>query len=300
MKSTGNLTTYIKLVLTAGFWGGTFIAGRMLRDDIPPASTAFLRFAVASVFLLAMTLKIEKKLPPIRRRHIAPIIALGLIGISMYNVCFFKGLQMIEASRASLIVATCPIFITVFSAMLFGERLTPIRVAGIALSVLGAVVVIAKGDFSRILTTGLGLGELLIFVCVLCWTAYSLIGKPLMKDLSPLTLVTYSSVIGTAGLLIPACVQGLHRNITTYSPANWLAIVYLAVCGTVIGFTWFYQAVKHIGPTRAGLFINLVPIWAIVLAIIILHEPLTISLITGATLVITGVCLTNKKPKPHT
>ncbi len=286
---------YIKLILTALFWGGTFIAGRMVSADRPPASVAFLRFAVASVFLLALTLKVERRLPRILPSDIIPIILLGVVGIAAYNICFFKGLQLIEASRASLIIATCPIFITLFSAAIFKEPLSAMRLAGIGLSVIGAMTVISKGHIRQLFSGGVGLGELLILGCVLCWTAYSLIGKPLMPRLSPLTLVTYSSLIGAAGLAVPAVAEGLHRHITDYSAANWAAVVYLAVCGTVIGFVWFYQAIKAIGPARAGLFINFVPVWAIVLAVPLLGEPVTISLLIGAALVITGVCLTNRR-----
>jgi len=286
---------YLKLILTALFWGGTFVAGRLVADDISPATAAFLRFAMASCCLLGLTLRAERRLPSVRPADIIPIILLGVVGIAAYNICFFKGLRLIEASRASLIIATCPIFITVSSAVFFKERLTGLQVLGIVLSVLGAVTVIARGRFDDVLAGGVGPGELLILGCVLCWTVYSLIGKPLMARLSPLTLVTYSAVIGALGLLIAALGEDLGGQVLRASAANWLAIAYLAVCGTVIGFVWFYEAIKALGPTRAGLFINFVPVWAIVLAVPILGEPVTISLLIGTVLVVTGVYLTNRR-----
>jgi drug/metabolite transporter (DMT)-like permease len=210
---------------------------------------------------------------------------------------FFKALKIIKAGRASLIIATCPIFITIFSAIFFKEKIRLVKGIGIVISVCGAIIVISKGNFSRILEGGLGLGELYIFCCVLSWVAYSLIGKAVMKSLSPLASVSYSASIGAIALLIPALFEGLVRNIINQSAIDWLCISYLGVFGTVIGFVWYYQGLKRIGPTKAGLFINFVPISAIFCAFFILKEPITLSLATGAVLVISGVYLTNRKSR---
>ncbi|MCD6298418.1 MAG: DMT family transporter, partial [Deltaproteobacteria bacterium] len=94
---------YIKLFLTAVFWGGTFIAGRVVAKDVGPFVASFLRFAIASVFLLFITWRVDRKLPAIKRAQIIPVILLGMTGVFAYNVLFFKGLKIIEAGRASLI-----------------------------------------------------------------------------------------------------------------------------------------------------------------------------------------------------
>jgi drug/metabolite transporter (DMT)-like permease len=287
-------SAYLKLLLTAIFWGGTFIAGRVVAKNIDPFSAAFLRFAIASVFLLLLTWKIEGKLPALKRGQILPIVLLGMTGIFAYNVFFFSGLKVIEAGRAALIVATIPIFIAVFSSCFFREKLTLIKVAGILISVSGAVIVVSRGNPVEILGGGLGWGELYIFGCVLSWTTYSLIGKAMMNSLSPLVLITYSVVVGAVGLFVPAYLNGMIRNLTHYSATDWIGIIYLAIFGTVIGFVWYYEGIKKIGATKAGLFINFVPISAILLAFFILKEPITLSLLIGAILVCSGVYLTNR------
>ena len=154
-----------------------------------------------------------------------------------------------------------------------------------------------KGNINFIFEGGLGLGEFNIFCCVLSWVAYSLIGKAVMNNLSPLTSVSYSAVVGAVALSIPAFFEGLLQNIPSQSAVDWLCISYLGVFGTVVGFVWYYQGVKRIGPTKAGLFINFVPISAILCAFFILAEPITISLAVGAVLVISGVYLTNRTSK---
>jgi drug/metabolite transporter (DMT)-like permease len=291
---------YLKLLLTALFWGGTFVAGKIAAQNVGPFSIGFLRYVIASTLLLLITWKIEGKLPTLKKSQIVPVILLGMIGIFMYNVMFYKGLKIIEASRAALIIATCPIFITVCSAIFMKEKINLVKGLGIAISVCGAIIVISKGNISEIFKRGLGPGELYIFCCVLSWTAYSLIGKTVMKNLSPLATVSYSATVGAIALLVPAFFEGLAQNIASQSAVDWLCISYLGVFGTVIGFVWYYQGVERIGPTKAGLFINFVPISAILCAFFILREPITLSLIIGAALVISGVYLTNRTAKVKT
>jgi len=291
-------TIYAKLLLTAVFWGGTFIAGRQVSQNLGSFSIAFLRFAVASAFLLSLARIREGRLPLPGKGQIIPVVLLGMTGVFAYNVLFFKGLQRIEAGRASLIVATCPAFIAIASSVLLKERFSLAKAIGIPLSVLGAVVVISKGHLSQITSGGVGRGELFILGCVLSWTAYSLIGKIVMGRLSPLVSVAYSSLIGAVALFVPASLfDNLTSNLNRASLLDWTSIVYLAVFGTVIGFVWFYEGVKAVGPTRAGLFINFVPISAVVLGFLVLHEQITWSLAVGAALVLSGVYLTNRTPK---
>ena len=283
---------YMKLILTALFWGGTFVAGKLAARNVGPFSISFLRFAIASTLLLALTWKIEGRLPRLRKDQVLHIVLLGLIGIATYNVLFYKGLKIIEASRASLIIATCPIFITICSAFFLKEKMTLLNIVGIIISVCGAMIVISKGDIQQIFKGGLGQGEFYIFCCVLCWVTYSLIGKSVMRNLSPLASVSYSSVVGAFALLIPACFEGFIRNVPHQSATDWVCISYLGVFGTVIGFVWYYQGVERLGPTKAGLFINFVPIFAILCAFLILREPITLSLAVGTVLVVSGVYLT--------
>ena len=284
---------YVKLLLTALFWGGTFVSGRMLSEHVAPCSAAFLRFSVATVSLFFLTWKTEGRLPALKRDQIFPVILLGLTGVFAYNILFFNGLRLISAGRASLIIATNPIFITLLSAWFFREKLTLLKVIGILLSVTGAMMVISRGDLSQVMGSGLGRGELFIFGCVASWVLFSLIGKAVLSGLSPLVSVCYSSAVGTLALSVPAYMEGVTRNLTHYAGADWFNIVYLGLFGTVVGFIWYYEGIRAIGPTKAGLFINFVPVSAILLAFVFLREPVTASLFIGAILVSSGVYLTN-------
>lgn len=297
MDKSSLIFVYIKLLLTAGFWGGTFIAGRVITQNVSPFSAAFLRFAIASVFLIFLTWKLEGRFPKIQKHQILPIMLLGMTGIFSYNFFFFKGLKLIEAGRASVIIANNPIFIALLSAWFFKERLTPLKIAGILISVAGAIVVITRGHVLEILQGNVGMGELYIFGCVASWVTYSLIGKAIMKDLSPLLSVTYSVIVGAVALFLPAYLEGMTRNVLHYPGWIWLGLFYLGFFGTMLGFFWYYQGIKRIGPMRAGLFINFVPVSAILLGFLLLGEALTPSLLIGLIFVSSGVYLTNRKTR---
>jgi len=285
--------TYFKLLLAAVFWGGTFIAGKLISHNIDPFSAAFIRFFIASFFLIFLTIKIEGHLPRLAPDKIFIVFLLGLTGIFSYNLLFFSGLKYIQANQASLIIAGNPIFISLCSVIFFKETLNAMKIIGLCLSVTGALIVISNGNLLNILTLGIGKGELLIFGCVASWVAYSIIGKKAMNDLSPIVSVCYSSIAGTLLLFFPALFKGVFINIAFYKPVEWASLFYLGFFGTVLGFLWYYEGIKQIGPTKAGIFINFVPVSAIIFSFFILKEPLTFSLIIGAIFVITGVYLTN-------
>ncbi len=284
---------YLKLLLTATFWGGTFIAGRVVAADVQPFSAAFLRFASATVVLLLVTWHIEGKLPILKKEQMIPVIFLGLTGIFTYNFFFFKGLKIVSAGRAAIIVATNPIFISLLSAHFFKEKLNWIKIAGILLSVIGAITVISNGSLFEMFQGSFGWGEVYILGCVFSWVAYSLIGKAVMSSLSPLVAVAYSSVVGVLALFLPAFFEGIVQDFVYFSKLDFIGILYLGLFGTVLGFLWYYEGIKNIGPMRASLFINFVPISAVLLAFFILSEPITLSLLIGTVLVTFGVYLTN-------
>jgi drug/metabolite transporter (DMT)-like permease len=286
--------TYFKLLLTAVFWGGTFIAGKLISHTVDPYSAAFLRFFIASFFLVFLTIRIEGRLPKLPMNKMFIVFLLGLSGIFSYNLCFFSGLKYIPANQASLIIAGNPIFISLCSVLFFREKLTLLKTIGLGLSVAGAMIVISNGDLMALFTLGLGRGELLIFGCVISWVVYSILGKKAMNDLSPIASVCYSSIAGTLLLLFPALFKGVALNIGTYHLLEWAGLFYLGFFGTVLGFFWYYEGIKALGPMKAGIFINFVPISAIVLSFFILKEPITLSLLIGATFVIAGIYLTNR------
>ena len=226
---------YIKLLLTAIFWGGTFVAGRVIAGHVNPVAAAFLRFVVASVFLAALALKSEGFPKSMDGKRLLALFLLGATGVFAYNLFFFKGLGLISAGRASLIIANNPIFIALFSALFFAEKLTPQKIAGILISVTGAILAISGGRSASLRSGGRGMGDLFIFCAVCSWVAYTLIGKKVMNRFSPLAAVTGAAFSGMLMLAVPAWLSGLAAEAPYYRPVDWIALFYLGFFGTVLG-----------------------------------------------------------------
>ena len=288
---------YIKLFLVTLFWGGNYIAGKIMSANLSPFTSSFLRFLAASVFLIIFTLKKYRKLPRINFTQMLLIICLGLTGIAGFNFFFFMGLKYITASRASIIVSLNPSLIIILSTLMLKEKFTMYKFTGIILSLVGAIIVISKGNLQELFSKKIGYGELILLGCVICWAIFSVVGKITMKQLKPIIVITYACLAGTLILLIPAVMEGELSHFLHYDLAVWPSIFVLSFFGTALAFTWFYEGIDKIGPVQAGIFINFMPIFATLLAVLILHERLYLSLVIGATFVISGIFLTNYKNK---
>ncbi len=129
--------------------------------------------------------------------------------------------------------------------------------------------------------------------CVLAWATYTLLGKRILQGLSPIAATTYAALIGTALLAVAAAASGQLAP----PPATWrvgLALGFVGVFGSALAFVWFYEGVRALGPARAAVFINLVPVAAIALGVLLLGEPLELSMLVGGALVIGGIWLINR------
>lgn len=289
--------THLKLLASVVFWGGTWISGRHLAQVTGPFTAAFLRFFLASLFLAYLTRRVAGRFELPARRDLPGLMLLGLTGVFGYNAFFFAGLKTVPASRAALMVAAIPTVVSLYSGLVLRERFGPARLLGIALSFAGVAVVLSGGDPAALIARGgTGTGELCILGCVACWSAYTLAGRRVMARVSPLGAVTWSCLLGGACLLPPALAQGLLADLPRLSLADWLHLAFLGVMATGYGFFWYYEGIKTLGATRAGIYINLVPVVAVGLGIAVLSEPFGWALALGGAMVLAGVRLTQKKP----
>jgi drug/metabolite transporter (DMT)-like permease len=289
---------YVKLVISMIIWGGTWVSGRVVAAEIHPVSAAFLRFAVASAFLLVMAMRVERRWPRLALRDAGWAAVLGATGVFAYNILFFTGLKTVQAGRASLIIAATPAVVALLSRVLLREPLAWSRAVGIPVSLAGVAVLLSRGDVSSLLSGGVSPGDLAIFGCVAAWSAYTLAGKQAMARMSPVSAVTWSCLLGDAMLLPPALADGVLAQAAGASLLIWANLLFLGVMATGLAFIWYYQGIRAIGAARAGIFINLVPVAAVAMGLAILGEEVGLSMLLGGAMVLAGVFLTNRPGRP--
>jgi drug/metabolite transporter (DMT)-like permease len=284
----------LKLVLVSFLWGGQFVAARIVAGEAPPFTASFLRFVFAAAALLILHLILDRRFIRLTLRQWAWLTVLGLSGVFLYNLFFFSALAIAPAGRSSVVVAMTPAVVSVASIVLFKDRFSFLRILGLVVALLGVSLAISGGDPASLLRGEIGRGDLYIFGAMLSWATFSVVGKIILKELTPRLAITYACLVGTAALAVPAVIEGGLAGVSRYSPEMWLSLAYLGLMGTVLAFILYYQGIKAIGPSKTTIFINLVPIWAMTLSTIILGERITLSLVLGAALVISGVFLTSR------
>jgi drug/metabolite transporter (DMT)-like permease len=288
--------TFVKLALVAVIWGGTFIAGRIVTAEMPAAQAALWRYVVASVAMLGALLLLERRWPALTWRQGAGIAVLGATGVLAYNLCFMQGLKTVSASRGALIIALNPVVTALGAWAFFRDRMTMAKAAGVLLALAGATVVISHGRPDALLHGALGRGEALLLGCVAAWVTYTLVGKRMLLGLSAVAAATYAAWAGTAMLALVALATGDGVAAPEASAKAWMAIAYLGVIGTAVAFVWYYEGVHAIGPAPAAVFINLVPVSAVLLGVLLLRESLDAATLAGGALVVAGVVLINRAP----
>ena len=297
VHSNPDRITYMKLAAVTMIWGGTFVAGRYLSGTIDPLLAASLRFALASLALLVFLGLARIPLVRPNPRQLLQLAMLGFFGIFFYNLCFFYGLQLINASRASLIVALNPAVIGLASWWLFKERLGASKVAGIVLCLAGAAMVIVSRN-PQLLSeaTNTWRGDLLIFGCVVGWGIYSLFSRGLNQSLGPLQTVTWSILLGTLMLTVTTLIMGRFtlEAMGRVSLAQGLSLMYLGVLGSALAYIGYYDGIRRIGATRSGVFIALNPLTAVICGALLLNEPLSLPMLAGGAVILLGIYLCNK------
>ncbi len=294
MPEQARTVTYVKLITAMAMWGGTWIAGRVIAQELSaPLAVAALRFVLSGLAVGGFMLLSEGRLPvPQSSRDWGLIWALGFFGIFLYGLCFFFGLQRIPAGRGALVVALNPAVIVITAWLIGKERMTPRKAVGSLIALAGCLTVIGNGDPLALFQGTVGLGEWLIVGCVLSWTAYTFIGWQATGRFSPLATTFYASLSGAILLGLAALLQG-DIDPAAWSWRVWSGMGFLAIFGTAIAYTWFTDAVHRLGAGHASIFINLVPVFAVLQAALLLGERLGLAVLAGGTLVIAGVWLTS-------
>lgn len=282
------------MVLSAFFWAGAFIAGKLSVAFIPAFTLTFLRFFIATFILFFIVKYKDKSNYKLIKKDVPIFLFTGIIGMFGYHVFFFTALKYTTAINSSLIAATNPIITTILCIIFLKDKITLKRSIGIFLSFLGVFLTITNANLSTIRNLSLNKGDLLMLVAVSLWAAYSVFSKSVIHKFSPLILTFYSFLFCTI-FLIPFVIYDrpwmFIKQVPYYS---FMAVVYMSIFASVIGYLVQQMSIKQIGPSKTSIFINLVPVFSIILSVTILSESMSIVKVFTTLLIITGVYICQK------
>jgi drug/metabolite transporter (DMT)-like permease len=288
------------LITMSVIWGINFSAVKSALADFSPLSFNAIRFGTASLILLSL-LWIRERSLSVRRKDIGCFVLLALIGNTVYQLFFINGIALTTATNSALILATTPIFIILFGAVLGVEKINNQVVQGVILSFTGVVMIILGSGKPLTITDQSLMGDLLIIANPICWSIYTVLSKPMLKEYSPLKLTTVTMAIGTVPLLLVSIPSLSTENWAAISTNAWLSLAFSAVFAIAIGYTLWYIGVSRIGSSRTALYDNLVTVFAVASAWVLLSEVMTAIQIVGAILVFVSLYVARRnRRKPRT
>lgn len=285
---------YLLLTLAVLFWAGNFILGRAFHAEIPPIALAFWRWVGAAILVT------WPALPHLRRDRQAlinawpAVLLLSLLGIAAFNTLAYSGLQYTEAINAFLLQSMMPVLIVLFSFLIFREKVTRLQSLGILVSLCGAVLITARGDFERLLSLSFNRGDLLVFSAIACYAGYSVMLRKRPRA-HPLAFIATTFWLGSI-FLVPLY---LWETFTVASleltPSTLLVLAYVMVFPSIISYLCFNRGVELVGANRAGLFIHLMPVFGGLMAVVFLGEVFGWYHGAGVVLIGLGIYLATRK-----
>jgi drug/metabolite transporter (DMT)-like permease len=283
------------------FWGSSFVVVKVaLTEGLTPVAIATFRFIVAGALFVLSLLYTRARNRCYRlavdKSDVHLFLLLALTGVTFFFIAQYTGIEMAGASIAAILVTLLsPILITIVSSQLLKERLVRRQVIGIVIAAAGAFVIITGGSLTFQNEPNFFLGSLILLSTPFLWTAYSLLGKKIMEKYDPLLVVSYVNVLGGICLVPFSIAEHSINEITMMSFNAWLAILYLSVTCSLIGyFIWFY-VIKHVGAAVTSTFLFGEPIITVLFAVSFVGERVNLFIIGGGALIFLGVYQVIKK-----
>ncbi len=284
------------LVLATLFWSGNFIVGKFATlFQIPPLTLNVLRWISVWLILAPFTYKeILNNLPQIKKNWFV-ISFMGVITISTFNSVVYFALNYTQVINAVLVLAAIPAATIFFSSIMNIEKTNMFQIIGLFLSIIGIGSIISNGEIQRIVSLNFNKGDLWMLVCVFSWALYSTLLKKNKFSFSQFSLIQLMVSVGIL-FLVPQFFYeqsiGLELN---YNKAFFLILTYVVVFPAIAAYYCWQKGVEIIGPNRASMFIQLMPLFSAIMAILIFNEKFQLYHFIGASLILIGIYLSNRK-----
>lgn len=283
---------YILLVLCVLFWSGNFVFGRLISNDISPIELSFYRWFFVLLILLPFILIHYRNLLIVLKKEYVILFVLGGLGIAGFNTFLYYGLQTTTATNALLINSSTPIFIIIFSVIIFKSSINKLQLFGIFLSTIGVIYLILKGELNHILDLHFTVGDLWIIAACIDWALYSVLLKYKPKELNSLEFFSITTLIGTFILYLVFIYQGYSLEFSFLENKEVLySLAYIVIFPSILSFYFWNKATIEIGANKAGQFAHLMPIFGAILAYIFLKEKVQGYHLIGTIFIALGIYL---------
>jgi drug/metabolite transporter (DMT)-like permease len=285
---------YLLLSLTSLFWAGNVVLGRFVAGHVPPIALATLRWAGAFLLILPFAWPHMKREWPAFRANLPMLILLAVTGIGAYNTIAYIGLQYTSALNALLIQSAGPLFVALWSLMLFRTRLTVAQALGIAISLGGVLTIIARGDLEALSGVDFNKGDLIFGGALMIFCIYSAL-MPYRPNLHALAFLGFTTGVG-ALVNVPFAIWEAARGYTlSLDTETLLTLAYVIVFPSVLAYLCYNRGIELIGANRSAPFYHLIPVFGSVLAIGFLGEEPKLFHLIGYALVLLGVFIAARR-----
>ncbi|GAA3594299.1 DMT family transporter [Klugiella xanthotipulae] len=282
---------YLLLVLANLFWAGNFIAGRLVVTEITPLQLTWTRWLIALIILIPLALRVDGRVWRAGLREWPLHVCLAVLGVIGFNLFSYVALQYTTSLDAAVVGSINPALIAVVAAIIIRERIKPLNVLGLAVSLLGVLLVLTDGNLLGTFTADYNLGELYMLGAVTVWTFYSILGRKLTTP--PVTSTAIQAIMAVIILTPFIAVGGFDVSL---SAGGWTGLLYIAVFPSVLSFMFWNIAVRRVGAARSGIFLNLLPVFTALLGLLMGNGISAVQLLGGG-LVILGVSVTVRPPR---
>ncbi|KUG03534.1 permease of the drug/metabolite transporter (dmt) superfamily [hydrocarbon metagenome] len=298
-NKNNNLLAYICLLIAVILWGGNWAAVRYVVQAMPHLVVVTVRTVLAAAILLVV-LRITGG-QSLSRNNIKILALLGFVGIFGFNVLQYTGLKYTTAINGSLINGTIPILTILLSRIIIKERLSVVQLSGVIISFLGVGWVITNGSWTVIDSLKFNVGDIMMLLAAACWALYTIYGRRPTLEYSALYVTAYATLFAAIYFIPFGAVQHHANSFYSISWETAAAIFYVIVVAVIALVAWL-KGVSIIGPSRASIFMNLVPVFTVLSASMLLDEMISVHQLIGAVFVLGGVFLTTNpgfavKPK---
>ena len=278
------------------FWSGNFIVGKFATlFEIPPLTLNVFRWILAWLILIPFTYKEIYNNYSYIKKNFLIIGFLGIITISTFNSVVYVALNYTQVINAVLVLSAIPAVTIILSSFMKIDKTNHFQIFGLILSIIGVGSIISNGNIQKIISLSFNKGDLWMLVCVLTWSLYSTLIKKNKFNFSQFTLIQLMVSVGIL-FLIPQYFYeqsiGLEVN---YNKPFFLILFYVVIFPAIAAYYCWQKGVEIIGPNRATMFVQLMPLFSAVMAIIIFNEKFEIYHFVGATFIVSGIYLSNKK-----